>query len=84
MSCNCTVYACEKFNHYILGRSVKIKTDHKPLKIIFKKIFFSASKRLQRMLRHLQKYCLNVVYVVDSKLYIADFLFRTPSREPKK
>ena len=28
------VYACEKFNQYILGKSTKIKTDHKPLETI--------------------------------------------------
>ena len=42
--CLAIVYACKKFNQYILGRSVKIETDHKPLEITFKKSFLSAPK----------------------------------------
>ena len=80
--CLALVYACEKFNQYILGRSVKIETDDKPLEIIFKKSLLSTPKRLQRMLLLLQKYCLNVVYDASLKLYIADFLSRAPLREP--
>ena len=34
--CLAIVYACEKFNQYILGRLVKIETDHKFFEIIFK------------------------------------------------
>ena len=35
--CLAIVYARKKFNQYILGKSTKIETDHKPLEIIFKK-----------------------------------------------
>ena len=36
--CLAIVNACEKFNQYILGGEVKIETDHKPLRIIFKNL----------------------------------------------
>ena len=75
--CLAIVYACEKFNQHILGKSTKIETDHKPLEIILKKsLLLCASKRLQRMLLRLQKYSLNVVYRAGSQLYLADFLSR--------
>jgi len=36
--CLATVYACQRFNHYILGRNVvTIHSNHKPLETIFKK-----------------------------------------------
>ena len=76
--CLAIVYACEKFNQYILGKSTKIETDHKPLEIIFKKSLLCAPKRLQRMLLRLQKYLLIVVYRADLQLYFADFLSRAP------
>ena len=72
------VYACEKFNQYILEKSTKIETDHKPSEIILKKSLLCASKRLQRMLLRLQKYSLNVVYRAGSQFYLADFLSRAP------
>ena len=55
--CMAIVYACEKFDQYILGRdAIRVETDHKPLIPIFKKPLLSALKRLQRMLLRLQKY----------------------------
>ena len=61
--CLAKVYACQKFNHYILGRNVMtILSDHKPLETIFKKTFITAPKRLQRMLLQLQKYNLLAIY----------------------
>ena len=75
--CLTIVYACEKFNQYILGKSTKIETGHKPLEIIFKKLLLCAP-RLQRMLLHLQKYSLIVAYRAGSQLYLADFLSKAP------
>ena len=54
--CLALVFACEKFNHNILGRCANIQTDHKSLETIFKKSLLCAPKRLQRMLLRLQKY----------------------------
>jgi len=45
------VFACTKFDLYIFGRSnVLVETDHKPLKMIFKKRLCDVPTRLQRML----------------------------------
>jgi len=41
------VYACQKFNNYILARNVMtIHPDHKPLETIFKKPLITAPKHL--------------------------------------
>ena len=51
-----------------------MRSDHKPLEIIFRKPLLSAPQRLQRMLLRLQKYDLNVTYKKGTKMYIADTL----------
>lgn len=71
------VFACDKFNDYIFGRSnVFVQSDHKLLEIIFKKDMNDIPKRLQRMRLRLQKYKLNVRYTKDNDMYIADTLSR--------
>ena len=76
--CLAVIYACEKYDQYILGReTVTIESDHKPLENIFKKPLLAAPKRLQRMLLRLQKYNLNVTYKRGAEMYIADMLSRT-------
>ena len=75
--CMAIVYACEKYDQYILGRDViRVEADHKPLIPIFKKPLLSAPKRLQRMLLRLQKYHLSLTYIPGKKIYIADMLSR--------
>ena len=75
--CLAIVYACQKFNHYILGQNVvTIHSDHKPLETIFKKPLITTPKRLQRMLLQLQKYYLLVTYKPGKRMYIADMLSR--------
>ena len=55
------VYACEKFDQYIFGKSdVVVKSDHKPLETIFRKPIHSTPKRLQRMRLRLQSYDIRV------------------------
>ena len=70
------VFGLERFEQYVLGRPVKIETDHKPLESIFKKSLISAPKRLQRMMLRLQKYDLKVTYKKGSEMYLADTLSR--------
>ena len=50
------LYGCEKFHHYIYGRTVTIKTDNKPLLVIHSKSLYRAIRSLQRMLMKLQRY----------------------------
>ena len=87
------VYACEKFDQYIYGKSdVVVESDHKPLETIFRKPIHSAPKRLQRMRLRLQSYDIrvdSVEYKKGTTMYLADTLSRaylnvsaTPEREP--
>ena len=77
--CLAIVFACEKFQYYILGKeSVCVESDHKPLEAIFKKSLLAAPKRLQRMLLRLQRFDLSVRYKPGADMYIADHLSRSP------
>ena len=68
------VFACDKFNQFIYGKTVQVETDHKPLVSIFKKSLNDCPMRLQRMLLRLQEYDLQVAYKKGTELYVADTL----------
>ena len=69
------VYACEKFDVYVYGRTeVTIQSDHKPLECIFKKPLNTAPMRLQHMLLRLQRYNLRAVYTKGTEMFLADTL----------
>ena len=71
------VFACERFNAYIYGRSlVNVETDHKPLESIVQKPLHAAPQRLQRMLLRLQKYNLKLQYKKGKEMFLADTLSR--------
>ena len=70
------LYGCEKFHHYIYGRTVTIETDHKPLLAIHRKPLYQATPRLQRMLMKLQRYDVHLTYVPGKEMYISDALSR--------
>ena len=71
------VFACEKFDQYVYGRDkVHVQSDHKHQEVIFNRSLVSAPKRLQRMLLRLQRYSLEVTYVRESEMYIAESLSR--------
>ena len=72
------VFSCWKFHQYIYGKSVTVETDHKPLVSITRKPLYNASARLQRMMMHLQRYDLNLIYKQGRDLYFADTLSRAP------
>ena len=70
-------WSCDKFDQYLYGRDVvNIKTDHEPLKSVFKKEIHKSPKRLQRMRLALQKYNLDVQYKKGTLMHIADALSR--------
>ena len=70
------LYGCEKFHHYIYGRTVTIETDHKPLLAINRKPLYQATPRLQRMPMKLQRYDVLLTYVPGKEMYISDALSR--------
>jgi hypothetical protein len=78
------VHACDRFDQYVFGRDIAVKTDHKPLEVILKNPLLAAPKRLQRMMMQLQKYNLKVVCKRGSDLYIADTLSRAYLSSPSQ
>ena len=74
--CLAVVCAAEKCQHYIYGREVEVRTDHKPLEIITRKSIHKASPHTQAMLLRLMKYNLYVNYQLGPTMYIADTLSR--------
>ena len=71
------VYACEKFDAYMYGRTeVTIQSDHRPLESIFKKPLNTAPMCLQRILLRLQSYNLRVVCTKGTEMFLADILSR--------
>ncbi|XP_051782584.1 uncharacterized protein K02A2.6-like [Erpetoichthys calabaricus] len=74
--CLAIVYGMEKFHQYTYGRKVIIQFDHKPLESIVKKPLLHAPKRLQRMLKRLQKYDFIITYVPGKEMLLADALSR--------
>lgn len=70
------VFGMERFQNYTYGRHIKVKSDHKPLKIIQRKSLVVAPRRLQRMLLRLQKFEYNIVYKKGAEMYVTDTLSR--------
>ncbi|XP_062699497.1 uncharacterized protein K02A2.6-like [Aedes albopictus] len=62
------LFACRKFELYILGRPVTVETDHQPLLRIFKKPLVEAPLRIQRMLLALQRYQITLRFTPDDRL----------------
>lgn len=79
------VFAVKKFHHYLYGRTVPfiLRTDHKPLIIIFgnkKGVPELAANRLQRYALFLSAYNFNIEYV-KGEHNVADFLSRSTSNK---
>ena len=70
------LFDCERFHHYVYGRTINVKSDHKPLESVMKKLLCSAPPRLQRMLLHLQKYDMLVMYKPGKSIPVADAFSR--------
>ena len=56
------VFACQRFNTYVLRRPFTVESDHKPLEMIHQKRLASAPPRLQKMLLQLQRYNVTIRY----------------------
>ena len=73
------VFACQRFNTYVLGRPFTVESDHKPLEMIHQKSLASAPPRLQRMLLQLQRYDVTIRYRPGKEMLLTDALSRCPS-----
>ena len=67
------MFGCERFHHFVYGRTINIESYHKPLESIMKKLLWSAPPCLQRMLLCLQKYML-AMYKPGKSIPVADAL----------
>ena len=56
------IFACQRFSTYLLGRSFRAESDHKPLEMIAMKDLANAPPCLQRMLLELQRYDVTIKY----------------------
>ena len=65
------VFALQKFDQYVYGRTVTIQSDHKPLEATAKKPLHTAPKRLQGMLLKTQRYMydINIIYHPGPEMY---------------
>lgn len=80
------VYACEKFQNYILGTHFLLLTDHKPLVQILKsKPVSELSPRLQRFRMRLMRFSYDIEYTKGDEFYVPDTLSRAPlQRSPSE
>ena len=72
------VFGCERFNQFVYGKEINVKSDHKPLESIIKKPLSSAPPRVQRLLVRLLKYDVRIQFIPGKFLHIADTLSRAP------
>jgi hypothetical protein len=72
------VFACKRFEQFIVGNTVTAITDHKSLVNIFGKSLLDVPKRLQMMMLYLHNYQLTLKYVPGKNLIVADTLSRAP------
>ena len=78
------VFACQRFNTYVLGRPFTVESNHKPLEMIHQKSLASAPPRLQRMLLQLQRYDLVIRYKPGKEILLADAMSRCPSHSSEE
>lgn len=77
MSCN--MLSIWQMGHLLYGKSdISVKTDHQPLKTIFKKPLYKAPRRLQAMRLRLPRWSFFVKYIKGAHEVIANTLSRAP------
>ena len=77
------MFAMERLHNYVFGAPVGVKTDHKPLEMIWKKSIATASSRPERPLLRLARYKIQVEYICGKDNSIADVLSRVEPLSPK-
>ena len=70
------VIVVKHLHHYVFGRQFTIHTDHAPLVNLFNKCLNGTSPRLQRLMLRLSQYEMNIEYVTQKCVPIADCLRR--------
>lgn len=75
------LYACRKFEFYIIGKKALVQTDHQPLLRIFKRPLTEIPMRLQRMILALQRYKVTLQFKPGKEVVIADMLSRAALAE---
>ena len=75
------VFITQKFREYILGKTIVVQTDHKPLETILRKPIAVTPLRLQEMMLKVSDYDLKVGYLLGKKQVLADTLRRASLKE---
>ncbi|GFT81021.1 retrovirus-related Pol polyprotein from transposon 297 [Trichonephila clavipes] len=75
------VWALEKFRGYIEGQTIRLSSDHQPLKWLLS--LKSPTGRLARWALQIQSYILTIDYIPGRSNFIADFLSRPTSEQEK-
>ena len=75
------VFITQKFREYILGKTIVVQTDHKPLETILRKPIAVTPLRLQAMMLKVSDYDLKVGYLLGKKQVLADTLRRASLKE---
>ena len=72
-------WACEKFSSYIIGKTIDIETDHKPLvPLMSSKDLDTMPPRILRFRLRMMRYSFHICHVPGKLLYVADTLSRAP------
>jgi RNase H-like domain found in reverse transcriptase/Reverse transcriptase (RNA-dependent DNA polymerase) len=66
-------WCCRKLRHFLLGHKFVIKTDHKPLIGLFKKVDHIENQRLLTMVLSTSEFDFELQHVPGSKNVVADF-----------
>ncbi|UYV77733.1 K02A2.6-like [Cordylochernes scorpioides] len=73
------IWACERFQDFLLGKRFRIETDHKPLIPLFStKELSSLTPRLQRFRMRMMRFGFEIVHIPGKELLDADALSRQP------
>ncbi|GFX47812.1 transposon Tf2-6 polyprotein [Trichonephila clavipes] len=75
------VWALEKFRGYVEGQTIRLSSDHQPLKWLLS--LKSPTGRLARLARQIQSYNLTIDYIPGRSNFIADLLSRPTSEQEK-
>ena len=74
-----TTWACERFSDYILGKTITIETDHKPLvPLLSTKHLDNTPPRVLRFRLRLMRFDYSIIHIPGKLLYAADTLSRAP------